>query len=570
MQMKCLPTLILFSVAFSFCLKAKKSPFDVSSKSPTSNLIIGRALTANSATSTSTSNSVNPPSNLTYSVTALQSKLIPGNTTSISPTVTGTVSSWTISPTTLPPGVTFDSQTGVITCSPPIGSAAFPLTNYTVTAINPGGNTTFTVPLQVLASGDNVWTVISGVSGQDIGVNAGSLIVDNSTNSTSLFISGVAIGNMDGVTSPAPANQATFLSKYKLDGTRSWTQMLGVAGSDTYSAGTRMDINGNIYLSGTTKGNLDGNTITGSGNLFVSKYSADGTKQWTKLRGNNATEGNAIAIDSSGNSYTTGYKNGTSLDSFSHPSGNNSLIIVKHDTNGNWLDTNGLASVSGYGIEGYAIAISPNGNIVATGMTKTTTRCATTNAVQSAAVFIFNASLSYSTCGSVNHTGGFAFGIVIDSLDNIYIAGYFTSSTFDGISKNSSGGNNDAFLVKFNSSGVKQWSKVYGVAGATNTKAYAITLSGTDLFITGETSGNLNGETLNGTKDMFIIKYDTSTDTVKWTRLIGSAGASTGGTGITFDSQKTMYGAGVTTGDIGTTVNPTKPNYSMFITRFVQ
>lgn len=568
MTLRLILFLILFVSSFLACLKAKKSPFDASKPSTSAGLAIVAGL--NSSNSNSTSSSV-PPSNISYGSTNTF-KMIPGVAVSYTPTVTGAVDSWSITPT-LPTGLNFDTKTGTISGTPSSSAYpnGFPLTTFTITAKNGNAQKEFTIQLEILKSGDNVWTVISGVSGQDVGVNAGSLIINDVSNSTHLYVSGSVIGNMDGITSPAPGNVATFISKYSLEGALSWTKMLGVAGGTTYSQGTRVDGSGNIYLSGVTTGNLDGNTITGSDNLFVSKYNSSGTKQWTKIRGNNATIGNAVAIDGSGNSYATGYKNGSSLDSFSHPNGNNSLIIVKHDTNGNWLDTNGLGSaVGGYGIEGYGIAISPNSNIVVAGMTKTTTRCATTNALQSAAVFIFNSSMVFSSCGSVTHTGGFAFGIAIDSSNNIYITGYFTSSSIDGLPKNSTGANYDAFLIKFDYNGAKQWTRVYGVSGATNTKAYAVTISGTDLFITGETSGNLNGETLNGTKDMFIIKYDLNTDTVKWTRLIGSAGNSTNGVGIAFDSQKTMYGTGVTNGDIGSVTNPTKPNYSMFITRFVQ
>ena len=206
MDSKGLKLLILIPLFFSFCLKAKRSPFDVSKpSSATTGLMAAAGFKTSSSSSSSSSSTTNStttsvaPSNLTYSVTALQSKLIPGNTTTITPTVTGTVSAWTISPSTLPPGVTFDSTTGVITCSPPIGSAAFPLTNFTVTAINPGGNTTFTVPLQVLGTGENVWTVISGVSGQDVGVAHGGLMIDKTTNSTSLYTGGHVIGDRKSV-----------------------------------------------------------------------------------------------------------------------------------------------------------------------------------------------------------------------------------------------------------------------------------------------------------------------------------------------------------------------------------
>ncbi|HMY69182.1 MAG TPA: SBBP repeat-containing protein, partial [Leptospiraceae bacterium] len=93
--------------------------------------------------------------------------------------------------------------------------------------------------------------------------------------------------------------------------------------------------------------------------------------------------------------------------------------------------------------------------------------------------------------------------------------------------------------------------------------------SDNSIYLTGLTNGNLFSETLNGTQDMFIIKYDQSGTRI-WTRLIGAAGTVTQGNGITFDSNNTMYAAGTTTGDLFGTVNPVKPNSAMFITRFVR
>ncbi len=586
MRIKCL--LILFSLAFGSCLKAKKSPFDISSKSPTSSIIVGRALAGTTSTSSSSSSSTTTattvaPSNLVYSVTALQSKLIPGNTTTITPTITGTVTSWTISPSTLPPGVTFDSTTGVITCSPPIGSAAFPLTNFTVTAINPGGNTSFTVPLQVLASGDNVWTVISGVSGQDVGVAHGGLMIDKTTNSTSLYTGGQVIGNMDGVTSPAPANLAAFISKYDLDGNRSWTRMLGVSGANTNGPSIQVDPSGNVYVTGDTSGNLDGNTLIGSPNAFVSKFDSAGTKQWTKTKGSSGSyvSGIAIAVDSAGNSFLVGETKGTLDDgAVNTGAGDSGLTFVKYNTSGTWQASRTIGHSTGgtaRHMGGQAIVIDSTGNIWAGGMSKSGVNCASPDLSQTAAIFKFTSSTTYTgTCTGVNTSGGntFIFGMAVDSSDNIYAVGYTDANTFDSITKNSSysaGVNYDAFLIKFNAStGTKAWTRLYGVSGATSTKAYAVTISGGYLYLTGETNGNLNSETKNGSIDMFIIKYELSTDTVKWTKLVGSSGKITVGQGLTFDSNKTMYGVGATNGDLYGTTNSTKPNYSMFITRFVQ
>jgi hypothetical protein len=581
---------VLILLIFSFCLKAKKSPFDVSSQSgsATTALVSGVRIPtiANGSNSTSTTTPTTntpttatipaPPSNLVYTVTALQSKLIPGNTTVISPTITGTVSSWTISPSTLPPGVTFDTTTGVITCSPPVGSPAFPLTNFTVTAINPGGNTTFTVPLQVLGSGDNVWTVISGVSGQNVNVTQGSLTINRTTNSTSLYAAGFVQGSMDGETYVSPGFDSAFITKYDLNGNKAWTRMLGVAGAATNVPSLRIDSSENIFVTGSTAGTLDGQAFSGTRNLFMSKFNSAGTKQWTRLRGAGETNGNAISLDSSGNAYSLGYFFASALDSLTNTGwGQSAAQIVKYDTNGNWLGTNGVASTSGiFLVQGYASAISANGNIIMGGVSESSARCSISNGNRIPAIFIFNSSMTYTGCGSVTatSTGSFIFGLETDSSNNIYAVGYTDSNTFDGITKTSTAGtgNFDMFLIKFNSAGTRVWTRLYGAPGATNTRGMAITLSGSSLFLTGYTNGNLNGETLNGTQDMFIMKYDLQTDTVKWTKLFGSSGSATQGQGVTFDSNNTMYGVGTTTGDLSGTTNPTKPNASMFITRFVQ
>ena len=49
-------------------------------------------------------------------------------------------------------------------------------------------------------------------------------------------------------------------------------------------------------------------------------------------------------------------------------------------------------------------------------------------------------------------------GVTVDSSGNIYVTGY----TSGGLDNNTNSGNTDIFLVKYNSSGVKQWTKQYG------------------------------------------------------------------------------------------------------------
>jgi hypothetical protein len=84
------------------------------------------------------------PSNLVYpqaNIIASVGQAIPGAI----PSVTGTVTSFSVSPT-LPAGLSLSATTGAITGTP---TAASPQTNYTVTAANGGGSTATTVSILV-------------------------------------------------------------------------------------------------------------------------------------------------------------------------------------------------------------------------------------------------------------------------------------------------------------------------------------------------------------------------------------------------------------------------------------
>ena len=87
-----------------------------------------------------------PPSALSYTP-SLASGTVGTAITSLNPSVTGTVTSYSVSPA-LPLGLTLNTSSGVISGTP---SAASALDTYTVTAVNGTGNTTATVMIEVSA-----------------------------------------------------------------------------------------------------------------------------------------------------------------------------------------------------------------------------------------------------------------------------------------------------------------------------------------------------------------------------------------------------------------------------------
>ena len=60
--------------------------------------------------------------------------------------------------------------------------------------------------------------------------------------------------------------------------TKQWTKQLGTS-SDDIGRGVTTDPSGNIYVTGETRGNLDGNTNSGGKDIFLVKYNSDGVKQ---------------------------------------------------------------------------------------------------------------------------------------------------------------------------------------------------------------------------------------------------------------------------------------------------
>jgi hypothetical protein len=103
-----------------------------------------------------------------------------------------------------------------------------------------------------------------------------------------------------------------FVTKYNSSGVKQWTRQLGVNGQNTYANSLAVDATNNVYVAGYTTGGLDGNTLTGTNDLFVTKYNSSGTKQWTHQSGASGkdTYGYGIAADSNSNVYLTGSTNG--------------------------------------------------------------------------------------------------------------------------------------------------------------------------------------------------------------------------------------------------------------------
>jgi len=113
---------------------------------------------------------------------------------------------------------------------------------------------------------------------------------------------------------------------------KQWTTQLGTS-SNEWGNTVTTDSSGNIYVTGRTNGGLDGNTNSGGVDIILVKYKSSGTKQWTKQLGTSSVDmGYGVTTDSSGNIYVTGITNG-GLDGNTN-SGSFDIFLVKYSSSG--------------------------------------------------------------------------------------------------------------------------------------------------------------------------------------------------------------------------------------------
>jgi hypothetical protein len=119
-----------------------------------------------------------------------------------------------------------------------------------------------------------------------------------------VYVTGATGGDLDGNISAG--GDDVFVTKYGADGTKRWTRQLG---SSEYEAtgGLAVDSANNIYVTGSSKGSLDGNASAGDAEIFVTQYGPDGSRRWTQLLGFSGTDsGVGVAVDGDGIIYVAG------------------------------------------------------------------------------------------------------------------------------------------------------------------------------------------------------------------------------------------------------------------------
>jgi len=336
-----------------------------------------------------------------------------------------------------------------------------------------------------------------------------------------------------------------FLVKFNSAGIRQWGTYYGGSGNDWgYACST--DASGNVYMTGTTESLVAGTIIATSGShqssygggaydAFLVKFNTAGVRQWgTYYGGTGNDEGYSCATDASGNTYMVGRSSTISgsmiSSSGSHQSvyggGSEDAFLVKFNSAGFRLwGTYYGGSGTDYG---YFCALDISGNIFISGVTSSSIpSMASSGSHQSAigggndAFLVKFDALGIRQWGTYYGGSGIDYGYscATDASGNVYMAGHTTTSLGTSIAtlgnhQSANGGAVDAFLVKFNSMGIRQWGTYYGgtsgdygwgCATDANNNIYLVgkSTSGTSIASSSSHQSAFGG----GTYDAFLVKF---------------------------------------------------------------
>ncbi len=343
-------------------------------------------------------------------------------------------------------------------------------------------------------------------------------------------------------------NSDAFVVKFNSAGVRQWGTYYGGSWAEE-GIGISCDVNGNVFVIGetsstngiATSGAHQKAYAGGNNDAFVVKFNSNGVRQWgTYYGGIDSDYGNGISCDAGGNVFVTGWTespNGIATSGahqYIHAGAgklDNDAFVIKFNSNGvrQW----GTYYGGRYLCKGNGISCDGNGNVYVTGYTESTTGIATSGSHQETYGDDYDAFVVKFNSAGVRQWGTYyggsgwdeGYGIPCDANGNVFVIGG-TQSTNEiatsGAHQETYASHSDAFVVKFNSAGVRQWGTYFG--GSAEDEGYGISCDGDgNVFVIGytisttgiATSGAHQETYAGGTYDVFIAKFSTGASIIE-------------------------------------------------------
>lgn len=336
-----------------------------------------------------------------------------------------------------------------------------------------------------------------------------------------IFVVGRTGGILPGQTKGGGASDA-YVIKYDSDGTELWVRQFGGVGTDSALDGAA-DSNGDLYVVGESPGELTGRLfVSGLGGAFVRKYTGDGDELWSRQFGTEVTAiVNGVAVNGAGNVYVAGQADGA-LPGQSH-SGSNDAFVRLYDSSGNELWTLQFGDQGGdFALD---VAVDEEGSAYVAGWSRREGPGPGRNSVVEMMAFVRKYDRDGVNIWDVRIEGSGparATGVKVDGAGNIYVGGWISGALPGQVQVRET----DAFLRKYDRNGVETWTRQFGTDDEDRAEALDVDGEG-NLFVTGWTRGRFPEQTGLGEEDIyvrtdaFVSRFDSS-GREQWTRQFGN------------------------------------------------
>jgi len=404
-----------------------------------------------------------------------------------------------------------------------------------------------------------------------------------------------------------------FILKFNSGGVRLWATYYGGSHGD-YANSVATDPQGNVYVvGGTYSTNFPvydqggGAYYQESGNLdaFILKFNSSGVRLWaTYYGGNHGDYASSVATDPQGNVYVVGRTHSTNFPVYDpgggayyqgSRAGYEDAFILKFNSGGVrlWATYYGGSSVDWAS----SVATDPQGNVYVVGYTRSTDfpvydpgdgayYQGSFAGYDDAFILKFNFRGSRQWATYYGGSGDErAYSVATDPQGNVYVVGWTCSLDFPvynprscahyrrslvGLAKffynllvlsgayyqRSNAGYRDAFILKFDSSGVRQWATYYGGSSVDDASSVATDPQG-NVYVVGKTySSDFPVYKLRGTYpyksracidsgDVFILKFNPRRIKLQWATYCGGSSVEDASS-VATDLQGNVYVVGQT------------------------
>jgi hypothetical protein len=325
-------------------------------------------------------------------------------------------------------------------------------------------------------------------------------------------------------------DQDVYLRKYDAAGQLIWSRLLGSSErASGYAVAT--DANGNVAIAGKVTDNLTSTAVGGGDDTFVTKYDSTGREIFTRqIAPIFDDQANALTFGADGSLYVAGQTKSSMASGITHGGGSDAYLMKL-------TSTGSLEYVRQFGGSGddraTTVAVDDNGDVVLGTVEAGEAKVRKLLSTDGTSDPVWELSLGALGQGQLS-------SIAIDG-NAVYVAGATSNAALTAGGQASvvtaHSGGEDAFVMRIDDAGATAAAAFVTYVGtARNEGGAGVAVADGAVYLTGSTSGNLNGGANPSQTNGYVVKLDSNGSRV-WTYQYESTQGTATARAVTVDSQ---------------------------------